>query len=163
LPADDSKWLLRVFKDLDGDAIYSEGKEFAVLYPDTIVLRPFRESVADIRLTIIDPHEPASLSGSIANETGFPIAPTVRLQPIARGAMAIAARSDSTGAYALRKVPPGDYIFSAFIDIKADTLCGAYSDPHDSTRTLSEPCISLPDTIKLKPGEEKKLEALTLK
>ncbi|MDD4857818.1 MAG: Ig-like domain-containing protein [Candidatus Krumholzibacteria bacterium] len=165
VPTDGSKWLLRVFKDPDGDARYSEGKEFCALYPDTIVLRPLHESVTDIRLTIIDPNEPGSITGLLANETGFAIAPMIRLQPAKPGAKAktITARPDSTGAYTLARVPPGEYLFSAFIDIKVDTLCGTYPDPQDTTRTLSEPCIALPDTLKLKPGEEKKLEPMTLK
>jgi hypothetical protein len=163
LPTNDSKFLLRAFSDRDGDARYSEGKEFATLWPDTITLAPLHERVEDIHITIIDPNEPGSVEGRVVNETHFKILPTVRLAPAKRGAHAIAARADSTGAFTLSRVPPGAYIFSAFIDVKADTLCGTYFEKGDTTRAIAEPCLTLPDTLRLKPGETKKLDPVTLK
>lgn len=163
LPTDGSRFVLRVFSDRDGDARYSEAKEFATLWPDTIALAPLHERVEDIRITIIDPNEPGSVEGRVANETRFKIFPTVRLSPGRHGAHAITARADSTGAFTLTRVPPGAYLFSAFIDVKADTLCGTYFEKGDTTRAIAEPCLMLPDTLRLKPGETKKLDPVTLK
>ena len=163
LPTDGSRFVLRAFSDRDGDARYSEAKEFATLWPDTIALAPLHERVEDIRITIIDPNEPGSVEGRVVNETRFKMFPTVRLAPGRRGARAITARADSTGAFTLSRVPPGAYVFSAFIDVKADTLCGTYFEKGDTTRAIAEPCLTLPDSLRLKPGEAKKLDPVTLK
>ena len=163
LPTDGSRFLLRAFIDADGDARYSEGKEFAALRPDTIALDRFRPIREDFRIVIIDPNEPGAVEGRIVNETPFRAAPTIRLAPAARGVQSISARADSTGAFILSRVPPGSYTVSAFIDIKPDTMCGVYYEAADSTRALNEPCATLPDTLTIKPGERRTLDPMTLK
>jgi hypothetical protein len=163
LPTDASRFLLRAFIDVDGDTRYSEGKEFATLRSDTIVLDRFRPIREDIRIVIVDPNEPGAVDGRIVNETPFPAAPTIRLAPAARGVQSITARADSTGAFILSRVPPGSYTVSAFIDIKPDTVCGVYYEAADSTRALNEPCATLPDTLTIKPGERRTLDPITLK
>jgi hypothetical protein len=175
LPTDASRFLLRAFIDVDGDTRYSEGKEFAALSSDTIVLDRFRPVRDDIRFVIIDPNEPGAVDGRIVNETPFRSAPTVRLAPAprdastarlapgGRGVQSITARADSTGAFLLSRVPPGSYTVSAFIDIKPDTICGVYYEAADSTRALNEPCATLPDTLTIKPGERRTLDPITLK
>jgi hypothetical protein len=163
LPADDSRWVLRAFTDRDGDARYSEGKEFAAQYPDTITLGPSHARLENVRITIIDPNEPGSIGGSIVNETVFDTLPTIRLAPARLGARALTARADSTGAFMLPGVPPGAYLLSAFIDIRVDTLCGTYFETPDTTHALDEPCVTLPDTIRLKPGEALTLQPITLR
>lgn|GEM_PF-1189339 len=163
LPTDGSRFLLRAFIDVDGDARYSEGKEFATLRSDTIVLdrlRPIRE---EIRIVIIDPNEPGTVEGRIVNETPFRTAPTLRLAPMARGVQWLAANADTTGAFILSRVPPGSYTVTAFIDVKPDTMCGVYYEAADSTRALNEPCVTLPDTLTIKPGERRTLDPITLK
>jgi hypothetical protein len=163
LPTDGTKFLLRAFIDKDGDGRLSEGTEFWTLRPDTFSLDRLRPTRGEIRIVIIDPNEPGSIEGLVVNETPFRVPPTVRLAPAAPGARPIATRTDSTGAFILASVPPGSYAMSAFIDLKPDTLCGVYNDPADSTRALSEPCATLPDTLRLKPGEKRTLDPLTIK
>jgi hypothetical protein len=163
LPTDGSKFLVRAFIDADGDARYSEGKEFAAARPDTIALDRFRPTRGEIRIAIIDPNEPGSVEGRIVNETSLRAAPRVRLAPSARGAKWIAATADTTGGFILASVPPGSYTVTAFIDVAPDTLCGIYFDAADSTRALNEPCVTLPDTLMIKPGERKTLDPITLK
>ncbi len=163
LPTDGTRFLLRAFIDADGDARYSEGKEFAATRSDTIALDRFRPAREEIRIVIIDPNEPGAIEGQVANETAFPISPTVRLAPAARGAKPIAAWADSTGAFILSRVPPGSYTVTAFIDVKPDTMCGVYYEAADSTRALEEPCVALPDTLTIKPGERKTLDPITLR
>jgi hypothetical protein len=163
LPTDGSRFLLRAFIDADGDARYSEGKEFATLRPDTIVLDRLRTIRDEIRIVIIDPNEPGAIEGRIVNETSFRAAATVRLAPAARGAKWIAARADTAGAFILSPVPPGAYTVTAFIDVTPDTICGVYYEAADSTRALQEPCVSLPDTLRIKPGERRTLDPITIK
>ncbi len=163
LPADGSRFLLRAFIDADGDARCSEGKEFTAVRPDTIVLDRLRPTREEIRITIIDPNEPGALEGRVVNETVFKDAPTLRIDPVARGVRPLVARTDSTGAYIFSQVPPGAYTVSAFIDLKPDSVCGGYFDAADSTRALDEPCARLADTLTIKPGERKTLDPLTLK
>ena len=163
LPTDGAKFQLRVFADRDGDGRYSEGKEFAAIYPQPITLGPSQERVEEILLNIIDPNEPGSIKGSVINETGISSAPMIRLSPVETGGAMFATKADSTGAFVLSRVLPGAYLFSAFIDIQADTLCGTYFEEGDTTRALTEPCVSLPDTLRVKPGEAKTLEPITIK
>ena len=162
LPTDSARFILWAFSDKNGDGRFGEEKEFHLLHPDTIVLMPSRRTATDIFLNIIDPNEPGMIDGSIVDETGLGTAPTVRLEPLLPGEQALVARSDTTGYYSLRKVPPGRYLLLAFIDISPDSLCGDYTSPEDSTITLKEPCLTLPDTIMVEPGREKTLEPIRL-
>lgn len=162
LPTNEAAFLVRGFIDRDGDGHFSEGKEFGLLLPDTIVLGPLAASRAEIRINVIDPNEPGSVEGTIVDETGLPLSPTVRLDPVARGERALVARADSAGRFVVGRVPPGSYVLSAFVDMKQDTLCGSYPDPADSTRTLAEPCVTLPDTLSLKPAEKRVMEPFIL-
>jgi hypothetical protein len=163
LPTDGSRYLLRAFIDRDADGRYSSGKEFAAFHGDTISLKTTRERIEELRINIIDPNEPGGIEGHVINETPFALPPTVRLAPIKAGEAALSTRADSTGSFLIGKVPPGSYVFSAFIDLRPDTLCGTYIDAADTTKTLLEPCVTLPDTIRLNPGERKKLEPVPIR
>jgi uncharacterized protein (DUF2141 family) len=163
LPTDGTKFRLRAFIDKDGDGRLSEGTEFFTLRPDTISLDRFRPARGEIRIVIIDPNEPGAIEGTVVNETRFRVPASIRLAPAARGARAITALADSTGAFVLGSVPPGAYAVTAFIDINPDTLCGVYHDAADSTRALNEPCATLADTLRLKPGEKRTLDPITIK
>jgi hypothetical protein len=163
LPTDETRFLLRGFIDKDADGYFSEGREFGLLHPDTIVLGPAAPILDGISLMVIDPNEPGILEGFVLNESPIEGAPVVRLDPVKRGERALSARADSTGAFVVRRVPPGDYLFSAFIDVNPDTLCGQYRDAADTTKVLDEPCVALPDTLRMKPGEMRKLDPVTLK
>ncbi len=162
LPAGGNRFLLRGFIDKDGDGYFSEGKEFGLIYPDTIVLGRFAPFAEDINIMVIDPNEPGAVDGTVVNETALAAAPTVRLSPVTAGEKALAARADTTGRFTIGRVPPGRYVVSAFIDMRADSLCGSYPDPADSTTTLEEPCVTLPDTLHLKPGEMRTLDPITI-
>jgi len=163
LPTDGSRFLLRAFIDRDADGRYSAGKEFAALLPDTVSLKRPGDQLEDIQINIIDPNEPGKVEGRLINDTPFKLAPTVRLGPVKPGEPALSAQADSTGTFVLRTVPPGSYLVSAFIDLKADTLCGTYVDAADTTKVLAEPCVTLPDTLRVKPGELKTLEPVSVR
>jgi hypothetical protein len=163
LPTNDARFLLRGFIDKDGDGFFSDGKEFGLIYPDTIVLSPLSPLVEEVAVMVIDPNEPGVLKGVVANESGIAAPPVVRLDPLARGGKWLFARADSSGAFVVSRVPPGEYLFSAFVDVNPDSLCGRYRDEADSTKVLEEPCVSLSDTLRLKPGEIRTLDPVTLK
>jgi uncharacterized protein (DUF2141 family) len=177
LPTDGTRFLLRAFIDADGDGRYSEGREFATVRPDTFALDRLRPMREEVRIVIIDPNEPGSVEGRIVNETAFRIPPTIRLAWVggsaagAEGhaaaarasAAALSTRADTAGAFMLARVPPGSYTLSAFIDVNPDTLCGVYYEAADSTKAINEPCVTLPDTLRIKPGERTALEAIILK
>jgi len=163
LPTDGSRFLLRAFIDRDADGRYSAGKEFAALLPDTLALKRSEDRLEDIRINIIDPNEPGRVEGRVINETPFRLAPTVRLGPVKPGEPALSVQADSTGAFVIGTVPPGSYLVSAFIDLKADSLCGTYFEAADTTNARPEPCVTFPDTLRLKPGERKTLEPVSVR
>lgn len=162
LPADGSRYLLWTFLDKNGDAKYSAETEFSALYPDTIVLTDISYRSDELMINIIDPHEPGSIEGRVINETGFKAVPFLRLEPILPGEKALVGKADTTGNFILAPVPPGGYILSSFIDIEADSTCGSYTPPEDTSLTLKEPCYTSPDTLIMIPGESKILEPFTL-
>ena len=80
-----------------------------------------------------------------------------------RDERALSAKADSSGSFVVRPVPPGDYLCSVFIDVNPDTVCGAYRDAADTTMVLDEPCVKLPDTLRVKPGEVRRLDPVIVK
>jgi hypothetical protein len=163
LPSGGERYLLWAFTDRDGDGHFSAVGEFAALFPDTLVLTGRAPRVEDIRVKIIDPNEPGSVAGRVVNETSFKKRPTVRLEPLLKGERPRSATADSTGSFLVSPVPPGAYRLLAFIDVKADTMCGTYVEAADTTKTLPEPCVTASDTIVVKPGEPVTVSPITLK
>jgi len=162
LPTDGSRFILWAFSDENGDGLFSEEKEFHLLYPDTLELTPSRRIATEIFINIIDPNEPGRVIGSIIDETGFGQPATVRFEPLLPGEPALVFRADSTGAFIAQKIPPGRYLVMAFVDLAPDSMCGMYSSPDDSTITLQEPCFALPDTILVEPGGERTIDQIRL-
>jgi len=163
LPADSASFLLWAFSDKNGDGKYAVDKEFSLQYPDTIVLTMTNRTVSDVLLNVIDPHEPAQLSGRVTNETGIDLYPTVRLGPLLPGEPALVSLTDSTGHFMFISIPPRAYVLSTFIDVRIDSICGEYPQPEDSTITLREPCYLAPDTLIFGPGEKKILDPIILR
>ena len=162
LPTDDARFIVWAFSDKNKDGKYADGKEFAAFYPDTITLTPARPRAEEVSIYIIDPDEPGTVSGTILNETDLRRLVTVRFEPLLPGERALVVTADSTGQYLAPKIPPGQYLVSAFIDMSPDSLCGEYVSPADSTLMLVEPCFILPDTLLVAPGEDKSLNTVTL-
>lgn len=162
LPTDSARFLLWAFSDANGDGKYTSGTEFSAFHPDTIVLTETIHRYEDIMLNIIDPDEPGTIEGLVINDTGLPGPPTIRLEPLMPDEKPIVILADSTGSFIAAKVPPGSYIMSAFIDMRADSLCGDYAAAEDSTDIRAEPCLVATDTLIVKPGEKSALDPLTL-
>jgi hypothetical protein len=163
LPTDGARFILWAFTDRDGDGHFSASREFAALFPDTIVLTEREPRVENVRVKIIDPNEPGSIAGRVVNETSFKELATIRLEPLFTGERPRVARADSTGSFLVGSLKPGAYRLSAFIDIKPDTVCGTYVEQADTTKALPEPCVTVPDTIVVKPGEAKTVPVFNLK
>jgi hypothetical protein len=162
LPTGGERFILWAFTDRNRDGRFSQKDEFAALAPDTITLDRDRPRVEGVAIDIIDPNEPGSIAGRINDETGLGMPPTARFDRLGEK-VAFVARADTTGAYLVPAVPPGEYIFSAFIDVSGDSLAGNYIDPSDSTASLPEPSLSPPDTIVVSPGERTSVDPVTLK
>lgn len=157
LPAEGSRFILWSFIDKDEDGRFSAGKEFHVIYPDTIVLSAQRERIAGIDMNIIDPDEPGSIEGKVEYEDVTGKAPMVRFDCLLEERKPYVTSADSTGFFSIEKVLPGDYIFSAFMDFTPDSVPGYYTDPADTANLIPEPVFVHPDTLKLLPAEKKVL------
>jgi len=162
LPADSSRFILWAFTDKNGDGVFSEGSEFSALFPDTIVLTRDRTGIDGILIYIVDPNEPGSVDGRVIDMTELGKHPTVRLAPLLPGERPIIAATDTTGNFVIPVIPPGRYTVSFFIDMEADSACGEYRSPADTTVSLAEPCYAAPDTLVVKPGESQTLRPVTL-
>ncbi len=162
VPTDSARFILRAFTDKNGDGVFTDGSEFSALFPDTIVLTEDRTGIDGILIYIIDPNEPGSVEGRVIDMTGLERNPTVKLTPLVPGERPIVVAADTTGNFVIKMIPPGGYTVTTFIDMAADSACGEYLNPADSTVSLREPCYVVPDTLVVKPGESQTLEPITL-
>ncbi len=162
LPTDSSGFRLWAFFDTNKDGDYSDSKEFYLLYPDTIYLTGREPAYRDFTMNIFDPNEPGEAKGTVKNNTPLKKFVTVRLKNVVYDEPSYEAYTDSAGVYNIKRVMPGNYLFSAFIDMNADSLPGTYPDPEDTTLTCDEPSVSLPDTISIAPAEIKEIPELEL-
>jgi hypothetical protein len=162
IPADSSGYRVWAFKDTDGDGKYSFGKEFAMEYPDTLILSQANTSARNIDINVIDPDEPGSIEGILSDSTEVAGIPSIRLTGVTPLDNSYYTKADTLGNYMIYKVKPGAYLFRAFVDVLADSMPGNYQAPDDSSKMLQEPVISLPDTIILYPGEKKVISPITI-
>lgn len=160
LPSNGTLFRLWAFTDRNGDTRFSPGDEFFTVLEDTFSLTPDIPSIAGLEINIIDPDEPGKIEGMIDDLTGIGIPPTARFEPLYEDGRPLVVSADTTGHYTVLTIPPGDYIFTAFIDAQVDSLPGNYPDPSDSTNTLAEPFTVYPDTVIVPPGETVTLETL---
>ncbi len=162
LPTDSSGYRVWGYIDKDKNGEFSRGQEFSLLHPDTIFLTAESPSSEGLIINVIDPNEPGEVGGVVINGTDLKQPVTISLTNILEEKRGYFARADSTGGYQIRGVIPGDYILSAFIDVKRDSVAGYYPDPADSTQARMEPAAVYPDTVKVSPAQKKKLESIKL-
>lgn len=162
LPTREARFLLWAFSDRNRDGSYSPRDEFALLLPDTMVLTPERTQIAGLTVNIIDPDEPGSIAGTVINLTGISMAPTVRFDGLADERYAVAVADSATGSFRITTIAPGRYVWSAFMDVSADSMAGTYIDPIDSVTVRREPSWTSPDTLTVRPGEMKALAPVRL-
>jgi len=162
LPADSSRFLLFAFTDKNGNGRFDSDKEFSASFKDTVLLTSVSYILHGADIEIIDPNEPCEVRGKVVNRTGIDSPPSVILSPLLPEERLLYTRVADKGEYIFPKVKPGAYILTALIDVKIDSVCGVYRNPSDTTEVLAEPCISLPDTIFLKPGEKREIPPVIL-
>jgi len=160
LPTNGTMFRLWALTDRNGDTRLSPGDEFFTMLEDTFSLTSGMPSITGLEINIIDPDEPGKIEGMIDDLTGFGISPTARFEPLYEDGTPLVVSADTTGSFILLAIPPGNYIFTAFIDALVDSLPGTYTDPDDSTRTLAEPFSVYPDTVIVSPGETITLDPL---
>jgi len=162
LPADSSMFLVWAFIDSDRDGRFSYGKEFWASRPDTILLTGSGDNARGIDMNIIDPDEPAVIKGVVLNNSGLPLNPFVRFVNIDPAGRAYSSSTDTSGAFVIGKVKPGRYVFHAFIDMRADSLPGQYTDPADSSMIFVEPSLTPQDTLSVSPGQQMVLDPVSI-
>lgn len=128
LPSNGARFVLLAFMDQNNNSFYDLDNDPGIIYADTVTILPGHPVVEDIELALLDPREPGGVKGIVSNQSGA---------DSARVMVAIYEKSDttrasyravcdSTGAYEVKSVKPGEYTLRAFVDIKADSLPGTY-------------------------------------
>ncbi len=153
LPTDGTMFRVWAFTDRNSDTRYSPGDEFSTVLEDTFTLTSLMTSISGLEINIINPDEPGKIEGTIHDLSDLGIAPSALFEPLFEEGTPVFVRADSTGLFTVNAIPPGDYSFTAFIDVMHDSLSGYYPDPSDSTSTLAEPFAIYPDTVAVPPGE----------
>jgi hypothetical protein len=164
LPTSDVEFLLFAFEDQSGNDRFERQKEVGQLYPDTLRLTPDMPFLDGMDIMIVDPNEPGEVSGVVNNLTALDTLP-VSVALFAENDTippAYYTRCDTLGAYAFTTVRAGVYALRAFVDLLADSLCGAYPCPQDSSMECTEPCAQYPDSVRVEPGIKLELEDLEL-
>ncbi len=160
LPTDERTFIIWTFEDTDGNGAFVMDTDVAIDSPDTVSLSPTSPAVEGIRMFIVDPKEPAQITGKIVNSTGidtFPV--TVTMHEVSDTMPpTYFTVSGPDGEFRFSQVLQGRYTLQAFMDFAADSLCGRYPCPEDSTRQCVEPCGQYPDTLAIEPGQEMKIE-----
>jgi hypothetical protein len=158
LPTDGTPFRIWAFTDKNSDTRFSGGDEFSSVLADTFRLTSSAPGISGIEINIIDPDEPGRIEGSIIDLAETGIYPTARFDPVFEEGTTVMAYCDSTGVFTVPVIPPGGYVFTAFIDMLPDSLPGEAPDPSDSTGTVTEPFTVYPDTVDVAPGAELKLD-----
>lgn len=158
IPSDSSKFILFAFIDKNRNGNFEKDKEFSASFKDTIILTQNSRSYHGADIYIIDPNEPGKVIGSVINKTPIELTPSVILFPVMPKEKPLYTTVGEGGIFRFEKVKPGAYILTALLDIEADSLCGKYRNPADTSQVLEEPCVSLPDTLIVNPGETKEIE-----
>ncbi|UCG51416.1 MAG: Ig-like domain-containing protein [Candidatus Latescibacterota bacterium] len=164
LPTNGRRFLIWTFHDDNGNAFFESDREAGGALPDTVVLSDELSRLENQDIWIIDPREPAVITGRIENKTGndsFLV--TVTLHAVTDTVPpTYYVRCDPNGRYELDEVLKGTYTMFAFLDLSPDSVCGSYPCPEDSTLECVEPCVAYPDTLVIGPGDRVSLDVLTL-
>ena len=150
LPSNGSRFVLLAFLDQNNNGFYDLDSDPGIIYPDTVTVLPGHPVVEDIELVLLDPKEPGGVKGTVTNETGADSARVmVAMYDRADSTRAsYRALCDSTGAYEVKSVKPGEYTLRAFVDIKADSLPRSYPCA-TNPKGCAEPSVRRPGWLKV--------------
>jgi hypothetical protein len=164
LPAREVPFVLFAFHDANGNTVFDRDNEVGETLPDTLVLAGARPRLVLQDIYIVDPKEPASITGFVVNATKYDSVPvTITLHEAADTVPpTYITRADDKGDYTFRSVLKGVYALYAFLDLKRDSVCGSYPCPEDSTTECREFCVSYPESVRVSPGDEIRLMNLRL-
>ena len=164
LPSRGDSFVVWAFHNKGNDNQFDAGKDIGDAFADTVVLTRERPTAESIDIWIVDPGEPGRISGRVINDTGVDtvevavalFAANDTLRPSYYG------RCTTDGAFEFSSTKAGTYALRAFVDFKADSVCGSYPCGADSLSACSEPCTVSPDSLTLAPGDEIRVPAFRL-
>jgi len=165
LPTTNTNLYIWAFQDENDNGSFDRDREAAGQLADSVVtLTAEAPQLADRDVYIVDPREPAEITGRIINAAGIDTLPlTVTMHALSDTTPpTYYTRCDSSGNFRLDQVLKGDYTLWAFLDLRPDSLCGSYPCPGDSSLSCAEICAQYPDTLVIEPGQKIKLEDLHL-
>lgn len=163
LPANDARFVMMAYVDQNGNGTFDSANEPYTVLPDTFLLTAAVPKREGVRVDIIDPNEPGSVAGEVANETGIDTVRTsLGLYGLGDSTRAeYLTHADTLGAYAFSKVKPGTYRLWAFLDLRADSIPGTY--PCELPEGCREPSLLLVDSLLVSPGGSVSVPRLILK
>lgn len=164
LPARGRTFLLWAYQDANNNNIFDRDNEVGAAQVDTVTLTGGTPRVDSREIYIVDPKEPASITGLVVNATPYD---TLRVSVALHEAgdslppthFVVA---DAKGVYAFKNVLKGVYALHAFIDLRRDSLCGFFPCPDDSAAACREYCVSYAESIYVSPGDEIRLKDIRL-
>jgi hypothetical protein len=163
LPTNDRAVVVWAFEDRNRNQVFEPADEVGLEVPETVVLSPGTSAVGGVDLAIVDPDEPAVVRGRVVNSSGLDtLAVSVALYADTASTPRYYTACDTSGAYEFRSVSAGDYELRAFVDVVADSVCGAYPCGLDSARTCEEPCAIHPDRVVVAPGDTRVVSPIEL-
>ncbi|MFQ5510351.1 MAG: Ig-like domain-containing protein [Candidatus Krumholzibacteriia bacterium] len=162
LPTSGEAFLLWAFQDQNGNLDYNRERE-AAAPGDTLSLSPEVPQREGISFYVVDPTEPASVTGTVDNRTGVDSVPVVVTMHERSDSLppAYYVRCSADGSFDL-EVLAGTYVLWSFLDFRDDSLCGTYPCADDSSRACREPCVMYPDTLRIEPGDKVRVGELLL-
>jgi hypothetical protein len=164
LPARGGSFLLWTFQDANNNSIFDRDGEVGASLGDTLVLTRQRPRSDFQDIYIVDPKEPASITGLVVNATPYDTVPVSLALHEASDSLppSYYVLADNKGVYTFKSVLKGVYALHAFIDLERDSLCGTFPCPADSTAACPEFCVSYPESIFVSPGDEIQLKQIRL-
>lgn len=165
LPSKGGRFRVMAFADQNGNGAFDRATEAVAVLPDTVVLAPGVPVVAGLSITLIDPNEPGVVRGRVFNETGIDTARVLAAlyTPSDSTRAAYTAACDSTGAYELRQVKPGDYVLRAFVDLRADSTAGRWPCPGGPADGCIEPVARAPQPLTVRPAATLEAPPVTIR
>lgn len=164
LGTDHRRYLIWAFEDQNGDGLFAPDQDVGHAAYDTVTLSATAPFATGVDFAIVDPNEPAVVSGKVVNESGIDTL-SVSVGLYAQGDTvppAYYTLCDTTGRYDFGSVRAGVYLLKAFVDVVRDSLCGDYPCGPDSTLVCAEPCVTHPDSVRVEPGDVRKMTPIEL-